>query len=414
MHGRDVALLVISLLSVAMADRVSAQATLTTLHEFDSAGGSHPVGGLTFDTTGALYGATDDGGASNAGTIFKLTPPAGAGPWTKTVLYAFKAGADGAQPVSAPVFDSFGALYGATARGGSGNGVVFRLTPPVAPSSTWTKTILYRFRGGADGKTPSGPLLFDTFGSLYGVTESGGSSAGGTVFKLSSAPKVDALWTNRVIFNFPGSIGTRPRGNLMFDTTGALYGSASGGGECCGTVISIRSPTNSAKEWSETVLHAFSGARSDGSSPDGGLIFDTTGSLYGVTKSGGTKDAGTVFKISPPTRAGGGWTNTVLYNFRNGPSDGASPAGGIVLDTSGAIYGATRDGGISNAGTIFKLTPPDTADGKWTEALVYEFTGGADGAQPAGSLITDGSGALYGMTAKGGANNAGTVFRLMP
>jgi uncharacterized repeat protein (TIGR03803 family) len=200
----------------------------------------------------------------------------------------------------------------------------------------------------------------------------------------------------------------------MFDTTGALYGSASGGGECCGTVISIRSPTNSAKEWSETVLHAFAGARSDGSSPDGGLIFDTTGSLYGVTKSGGTKDAGTVFKISPPTRAGGGWTNTVLYNFRNGPSDGASPAGGIVLDTSGAIYGATRDGGISNAGTIFKLTPPDTADGKWTEALVYEFTGGADGAQPAGSLITDGSGALYGMTAKGGANNAGTVFRLMP
>jgi uncharacterized repeat protein (TIGR03803 family) len=141
------------------------------------------------------------------------------------------------------------------------------------------------------------------------------------------------------------------------------------------------------------------------------LIFDASGALYGTTANGGLgQNYGTAFKLTPPTTPGGDWTETILYKFNGG--DGAYPYAGVISDASGALYGAASGGGAYNAGTVFKLTPPATTGGAWTESVLYSFTGGGDGAYPYAGLISDASGALYGAALSGGTNNDGTVFKL--
>jgi uncharacterized repeat protein (TIGR03803 family) len=153
------------------------------------------------------------------------------------------------------------------------------------------------------------------------------------------------------------------------------------------------------------VLHEFAG--NDGRYPVDGLVFDTTGNLYGTTVAGGTGGYGTVFKLSP--NLDGTWTETVLYSFTGGV-DGSTPEDGVTLDAAGDLYGTTYYGGAGGYGTVFKLSP--NLDGTWTETLLYSFTGGADGSNPEASVIFDAAGNLYGTTVYGGKFGLGAVFRL--
>jgi uncharacterized repeat protein (TIGR03803 family) len=165
-------------------------------------------------------------------------------------------------------------------------------------------------------------------------------------------------------------------------------------------------------------LYAFTGG-ADGDDPSlGGVIFDDAGNLYGTTRLGGTYGAGTVFKLTP--NSDGRWTESVLHNFTGG-ADGGQPIAGLVFDGAGSLYGTTYGGSAYGFGTVFKLTP--NANGSWKEKVLHNFTGGADGGQPIAGLVFDGTGNLYGTTAVGGVarygrgcdlNGCGVVFELTP
>jgi hypothetical protein len=185
----------------------------------------------------------------------------------------------------------------------------------------------------------------------------------------------------------PGTVG-----GLIADATGALYGTTDfgGGTGCsCGTVFKLTPPATSGGPWTETVLYSFTGG-SDGAFPNG-LIADASGALYGILGGGGTGcRCGTVFKLTPPTTAGGSWTETVLYSFTGG-ADGASPEAGVIADATGALYGTTVEGGgtvcaplpVPGCGTMFKLTPPGATGGPWTETVLHSFAGESRARLPA-------------------------------
>jgi uncharacterized repeat protein (TIGR03803 family) len=280
---------------------------------------------------------------------------------------------------------------------------VFRLAPD------GTETVLYSFcrlggRHCRDGAFPQGGLIMDTDGNLYGTTlQGGGIGVAGTVFKL--APD----GTETVLYRFCRLGGTHcllPAPGLIMDTAGNLYGTTfTGGADNGGTVFRL------APDGTETVLYSFCrlGGRycRDGRSPAGGLIMDTDGNLYGATYygGGGLGHAGTVFKLAPDG------TETVLYRFCTVVDcrDGVRPSGGLIMDAAGNLYGTTANGGIG-AGTVFKLAP----DG--TETVLYRFcrqSSCIDGARPAGGLIMDAAGNLYGSTQGGGIGEAGVVFALV-
>jgi uncharacterized repeat protein (TIGR03803 family) len=166
-----------------------------------------------------------------------------------------------------------------------------------------------------------------------------------------------------------------------------------------------------AVQWNEKVLHAFNDHRTDGSSPEYGLVIDAAGNLYGTTPSGGIHDYGTVFELSPTV--GGGWTETVLHNFNQNGTDGALPSAALIFDAAGNLYGTTSAGGLYYDGTVFELSP--TVGGGWTETVLHNFNqNGTDGVSPSGGLIFDAAGNLYGTTFAGGLYLDGTVFELSP
>ena len=180
-------------------------------------------------------------------------------------------------------------------------------------------------------------------------------------------------------------------------------------------VYSLSPPATGCKTalcpWTETILYQFTGG-SDGSNPGGNLTFDRAGNLYGTTPYGGAFGQGTVFKLTP---SNGGWTESVLHSFTGG-SDGEQPNGGVILDEAGNLYGTTWEGGGSGCwgpgcGTVFQLTPSGSG---WKENILYSFQYGTDGGYPIGGLIFDPSGNLYGTTTSGGSGGGGTVFELSP
>jgi uncharacterized repeat protein (TIGR03803 family) len=435
---------------VATSGPVNAQATFQTLYNFQgSSSGDGPNGGLIFDASGALYGTTFDGGnagcplfgnADNGcGTVFKLTPPATPnGTWTETVLYRFTGGSDGGNPTGSLIIDVSGVLYGTAIAGGKsgcsdiafnggGCGTVFKLTPPIIPGA-WTESVLHTFTGGSGGYSPNS-VIFGAAGVIYGTTSVGGDvscnrGAGcGTVFKLTPPVTPGGMWVGSVLYTFTGgSDGGFPSGSLALDAAGALYGTASSGGSLscndgtgCGTVFKL-TPAISPGAWTESVLHTFTGG-SDSAFPSAGVILDATGVLYGTTSGGGNPGCvlgagggcGTVFKLTPPATPGGTWAETLLYDF-TGSGLGVSP-NAMIFDATGALYGTTANGGDLGTGTVFKLTPPATPGGTWTENTLHTFSGGSDGGGPNGSLLFDVAGALYG-AATGGGSCCGTVFKV--
>jgi uncharacterized repeat protein (TIGR03803 family) len=367
---------------------VSTEWTEAVLYSFKGTpDGAKPFGRLVFACGDALYGTTRFGGDSpncpgpdhppGCGTVFRLTPPVPpATQWTETVVHSFKGPPDdGSEPLGGLTFDESGALYGTTFNGGTqGGGTVFKLTPPVPPATSWTETVLYSFQGPgaalADGANPHGGVVFDASGNLYGTTQFGGM--------LRAC-----------------AIGPRPTG----------------------TVFKLTPPTSSSTQWTETVLYIFRGGSDDGAQPAGDLIFDSGGALYGTTflttACGDPSDKGTVFKLTPPVPPATQWTETLLHEFTGGSNDGANPNDHLILDSAGALYGTTQLGGTPNSGTVFKLTPPVPPATQWTETIVYIFKNVPDGAEPISGLTFDESGALYGTTVLGGTSNSrGTVFRV--
>jgi uncharacterized repeat protein (TIGR03803 family) len=318
--------------------------------------GAYPSS-VVFGPDGSLYGTTSQGGncqeykSYGCGTVFKLTPPFAACktsicPWTKTLLYNFGGGNDGISPVGPLVFDQDGNLYGETYHGGVYTaGLVYNLTPH---NGGWTERILHTFTGGADGAFPSGGSILDQAGNLYGVAGFGGAGANGTVFELSPS---GSGWTETVLYSFlgPPSDGTDPVGGLIFDPSGNLYGTTSGGGSDdndAGTVFML-TPTNGS--WTESLLYSFTG--SGGGGPYASLNMDASGALYGTTFNDG--GAGSVFKLTP---ANGGWTETNLYEFRDS-TDGGHPISNVVFDAKGNLYGTALDCGQGCLGVVWEITP---------------------------------------------------------
>jgi len=364
--------------------------------------GEYPRAGVIFDSVGNLYGTTEGDDVLNYGNVFQLTPGAN-GSWTETVLYNF--GSNGILPVGALVFDASGNLYGTTLAGGDyNNGTVFELTPT---NGTWTEQVLYSFGANpGDGTGPASGLIFDGSGNLYGTTPNGGRFGTGTVFELS--PSGNGTWSEKVLYSFSAAkYGRSPSGILVFDVKGNLYGVTSGGGAHRGGTVFELTPGKKGS-WREQVLHSFSGK--DGRQPIAGLTFDANGNLYGTAAQGGARNGGVVFELSPG--GNGTWTEQVLHYFGHA-ADGARPASGLTFDGSGNLYGTTRSGGSHGGGIAFELSPGSS--GKWTERVLHNFGKGEDAAQPVTSLVFDGSGNLYGTAQAGGASQfAGAVFEITP
>jgi uncharacterized repeat protein (TIGR03803 family) len=346
----------------------------TLLHSFDGQNGSSPTGNLLAGANGVLYGVTTSGGPNSAtpyGVVYALIPPAtGKTGWTEQVLHVFTgvANGDGAFPAAGLVADASDALYGTAGSGGTatsddqfGNGIVYKLTPPAAGQKTWKETILYSF-SGPDGSTPQGTLLFDASGALYGTTYTGGAMGEGAVFKLTPPASGSSIWTESLLHSFNVAIGNDGAipgtEQLVRDAAGNLYGTASQGGtNSDGVVFELSPPTGSGTGWTETVLHSFDGT--DGIGPYVGLLANSAGALFGVTPQGGSYQYyGTVFKLSPPSGTTGARTFQVLHNFNTAyGQDGGNPAGALIKDGKGNLYGTAADGGYGNSGVLFEITP---------------------------------------------------------
>jgi len=398
---------VVFALTVMAAQAANGQ-TFNVLHDFTHGqDGGSPFAGLTIKG-GTLYGTAVYGGTGN-GTVFKMAQKNSR--WVFTPLYSFGGGNDGANPQARVIFGPDGALYGTTEYGGQGYGVVFRLAPPATACKTalcpWKETVLYRFTGGADGANPFAEVVFGQAGNLYGTTYLGGGGicnttyTCGVVYKLTPS---NGSWTESVLYTFTGgSDGGASSAGLIFDSTGSLYGTTSAGGLYNhGTVFQL-TPTGSG--WMENVLYSF--MASDGESPAGGLISDLQSNLYGTTAYGGATNGGVAFEL---TASNGIWTETKLYNFGE-QGDGLFPLASLIMDTSGNLYGTTSGGGTGNVGTAFTLIP---AGGGWAGSVLYNFTGGSDGGYPSCSLVFDASGNLFGTAGSGGTDGWGVVFEITP
>jgi uncharacterized repeat protein (TIGR03803 family) len=398
---RGVAFLFLAFATSAVPQEVSdqsAQVVYQVLRTFQGGiQGSFP-GPLVLDSAGNLFGLAAGGGnlacnqGAGCGLVFKLDPTG-----VETVLHAFTEGSEGEYFNSGLAEDSSN-VYGTSIGGGTGKcyfgtgcGVVFKVD-----KATGQDTVLYRFSGGTDGADPYAPVILDAAGNLYGTTGGGGiPGGGGTVFKL------DPGGHETVLYSFSGKQrgdGSLPTGRLIRDQAGNLYGTTIAGGSgfgCnkagCGIVFKV------APSGMETVLYRFSGG-ADGSMPSTELIRDSKGNLYGTTFSGGSAacHCGTIFKIGPLGN------ESVLHSFTGG-ADGEAPSAGLVPDSQGNLYGTASSGGNKSClcGTVFKLE----ATGQLV--VLHTFTGGADGAGPAGTLARDAGGNLYGSAGQ-------VVFKLTP
>jgi len=337
--------------------------------------------------------------------------PTDASAQTLTTLHSFPAApGDGAGPSGRLIADAAGNLYGTTFGGGGDKsyGTIFKLTP------TGAESVLHRFNG-SDGAGPQAGLIADAAGNFFGTTKYGGLNYG-TVFKLTLNP--DGTYSHRILHNFTGypNDGAAPDG-LIADATGNLYGTTTAGGASacgdfgCGTVF--RLTPNLDGTYTETVLHSFAGTSDgwyggpDGQYPFSGVIADAAGNLYGTTFYGGGSGCagygcGTVFRLT--ANPDGTYSESVLHSF-TGDRDGAAPTAGLLADASGNLYGTTTAGGGARTcvdGCGTVFKLTANPDGTYTESVLHSFAGDSDGQTPYAGLIADGVGNLYGTTYAGG------------
>lgn len=399
--------------------------TENVLYAFQSGSptdGANP-GTIVMNSKGSFYGTTNIGGANNYGTVFKLSPPAGGkDTWNETILYSFTGGADSGNP-SGPLLleEKSGKFYGATSC--TCGSAVFELTPPSEAGSPWAESVIYNSPVGVTD------LISDPKGRLYGLTLTGGTHNAGSAFVLYQA---GGVWTEQLLYSFPPYFGKSSTPNGMVLTQGGvIYGNTvfGGGTGYDGTIWSLTPPTGRGTGWKESTVYGFPSDFSLGAWPEGKLIFDSSGNIYGtvIVGVGGVSGSGGVFQLVPPSVAGGSWTENVLYAFQD-QGDGSGPSAGVIFDSAGALYGTTANAGDfscgyfgtdNGCGTVFKLIPPSTAGVPWTEETLHAFTGGTDGINygSATPLLIDGT--LYDTTLIGGDPNVcltgrsvgcGTVF----
>jgi uncharacterized repeat protein (TIGR03803 family) len=344
--------------------------------------------------------------------LFALAAGCAASAQTFTALDTFPGGDYGAVPSSGYVIAPNGELYGTTAHGGDtgidpgGAGILYKL------NKNGVETLLYPFTGGADGDTPEHGLLRDSKGNLYGATYNGGITSSlfpqgaGVIFEL------DHQGIYHVLYAFTGGVdGANPNGELVEDKYGNLYGTARHGGDPNvhnglggGVVFEIVPSTKN-----ETVLYTFTDGTTDGAYPESGLVLDDKSNLYGSSGYDGIGE-GVVFYLDKKRKY------HEIYAFTDG-ADGGAPLGLMIRDSAGNLYGTTIEGGSGigsqGYGVVFKIAPSTK-----TETVLYTFTGGADGANPTAGLAMDSNGNLYGTTNDGGSDfgsaGLGVVFQLDP
>jgi uncharacterized repeat protein (TIGR03803 family) len=394
-------------LTVGLAATTFAQ-QLIILHVFSGGGdGFGPFAGLILDNAGNLYGTTVNGGVNNCprgcGTVFKLTHHASG--WVLTPLYYFLGGLDGGYPAARLTFGSNGLLYGNTC-GEVGpctgppyspvnmEGTVFTLGPPPhVPNNIlggWRQTILYQ------AGSPSGQLIFDQAGNIYGTN-------GSCVFELTPSGEG---WTPSLLYCFNGgNDGEHPTSGVVMDQAGNLYGTTAYGGGAsycasgCGTVFEL---TPSGSGWTETVLHRFQGSN-DGYFPFGGLTFDRFGNLYGTTAGGGSGGGGIVFTV---TSSSGSWAFRQIYPLVGQQcEEPPGPYDTLATDGSGSLYGAT----LCDVDGVFKLTP--SPGGIWTYTGIYQFHNCYGGS--VGGVTLDANGNIFGTSVDGGSGY-GAVWEITP
>ena len=327
-------------------------------------------------------------GTVNGANVTSINVSCEAG--AESLVYSFAGGTtDGASPLSNLIQAKDGDFYGVTYEGGAnGDGVVFKVTPGGAES------VLYSFAGGtADGANPGGSLLQAGDGNFYGETLGGGMDGEGTVFEITPGG------AESVLYSFTGGAtdGFGPEGGLTQGSDGNLYGVTEGGGAYDNGVVFMITPSGA-----ESVLYSFKGGTTDGENPVGSLIQGSDGNLYGLTGvvlSSSGNNYGVVFKVTPSG------AETVLHFFADATTDGAGPAGGLLQASDGNFYGVTFYDGATGNGAIFRITPGGS------ESILYSFSGGTtDGANPNEGLIQGSDGSLYGVTYGGGASGHGSVF----
>jgi uncharacterized repeat protein (TIGR03803 family) len=331
--------------------------SLQQLYQFDLYNeGASSMGRLLLAKDGTLYGTTYISTPGNGG-IFSLNPPSVDHPaWAETTLHHFLAKTDGTNPRAGLITDSASNLYGMTAFGGSkGYGAVYMLEPPRNGGTAWTRTIIHSFTSGIGGTGRDSELVMDRSGNLYGAAANGTASAG-LIFRLSPPPAGKTAWVFGVLHNFSYSSGPADPNGLAIDGNDRIFGTAIGGGKSGhGAIFSLNAPKPGSIKWTVSTLYAFKGGI-DGAEPFGTLQRDPAGALYGVSRQG-SKNRGTVFKLDPPALGTSFWTKTTLHVFLGGKSDGDTPNDGLVIDNAGRVYGTTFAGGLFGVGTVFEIDP---------------------------------------------------------
>ena len=328
------------------------------------------------------------------------------------VLYSFADGVDGGGPNGGLVFDASGNAYGTTHFGGNdscggqvggGCGVVFELSP--AESGSWSETPLYAFQDSSDGGFPNAGVILDKSGDILGTGSTGGSftcSIGcGVVYELSKG----SGWAESVLHTFDGSDGEFPNATLLASADGTLYSTTwYGGSSGNGTVFSL-APAGGGG-WKESVLYSFEGT-TDGSAPAGGVVADRAGNLYGTTYKYDGDDDGVAFELHKHAA----WKDSVLYTFTDN-GGGEDPYAGMIMPAKGKLYGTAIESGPNDGGVAFELVLGTKH--QWTQKVLHAFGAPGDGNSPYGAVIADKRGNLYGTTVFGGASNAGIVYELSP
>lgn len=397
---------------------------VTTLFHFNGKNGSNPIGPLTFDASGNLFGITRYGGKQGVGAVFELSPPPpGHHLWIERTLYTFKGDRDGAFPTPGLIFDNAGDLYGTTTGGGMCQyscGTIYRLVPPNNQHSWWTKETLHLFSGPGfgDGGVPSRNLTFDANGNLFGTTLIGGDEdctinpgPCGEVFELSPPPMPGGQWTINVLYTFTGPPdGAFPRAGVVFGADGNLYGSTSQGGSgfCtdgegtvigCGTIYKL---TFSGGAWTQTRLFNFHPTEFNPGTVPG----FARGAMLGAAEYD-------VFRLTPQ-EPGEDWNEVLLFRFPEGVDGSITESDPVAGAFGHHLFGTTRASGIYGFGSIYSLTPPARFTGSWTAQYLVMYTGGTEVEQPSGGLVVGKDGDLYGALASDNQSNPGEIIKVRP
>lgn len=382
--------------------------------------GLSPRAPLVVDASGVAYGTTSQGGGKSAGVVFAMVPQGEHWKFRKVhTLCSMRACADGGYPSAAPIIDVDGNLYGTAGNGGKfDDGVAFRIAQPLSDKPQFE--VLYDFCCKR-GETPLAELAYagqqsgapyDGQSPLYAVADEGGINAGGTVVQLSQTA---GAWQAAAIHKFCRELsctdGANPQGKLLVDADGNLFGTTFAGGDANrGTAFKLFGKDG---KWKFSRIYSFCSVQgcTDGALPDTGLTQTADGTLLGTTTiGGGTQNQGVVFALQP---AKNGYEEKVLHTFCAEPDcrDGMNPGAGVTVSNTGRIFGTTRNGGKFSKGAVYELVGSQLT-------VLHSFCKQGDfcydGAAPLAEVVEAADGSLLGTSWAGGGAGGGSVFRLVP